>query len=49
MLGLISIKWTLYALLWSSYPLIPFSDSIMLNKGIKTFIYMCGGYLCREN
>ena len=45
LLGLISIKWTYYILLWISYHLISFSDSIMLNKGIKTLIYTCRGYL----
>ena len=28
--------------------LIPLSDSIMFNEGIKTFSYVCGGYLCVE-
>ena len=48
LLGLISIKWTKYVLLWISYHLIPFIDLIILNEGIKIFIYMCGGYLCVE-
>ena len=48
MLGLISIKCTLYVLLWISYHFVLFIDSIILNEGIKTFIYLCGGYLCVE-
>ena len=36
LLGLISIKWTWYILFWIIYHLTSFSDSIMLNKGIKT-------------
>ena len=37
-----------YVLSWIHYHLIPLNDLIIINEGINSFIYVCGGYLCVE-